>query len=545
MTLLAVPVFGHSIAQIRHDVAAATGLGADLIELRVDLMEGVPDEEIRSLRDDLPDGIEVVLTIRNAAEGGQWDGHDDERISRLIDLAPVADFIDVELATWRRSANIRGKIRLALGRTGADTPAAGQEGTTRPVPRGLILSAHDFSARPPTLQADLLAMLDASEPPHRDNRIPKLAWRARTVRDCFEAFELMRQGPCPMIAICMGAHGVLSRILAPKFGAFATFAALTPDCETAPGQLTLAVLKDIYRWDTINANTRVYGVIGDPVEHSLSPRAHNAAFAQTAENAVYCPIQVNPSYESFKAFLAEVLARPWLDFRGFSVTLPHKENALRYIRETGGRIDPLADRIGAVNTLTLTAEGDLAGHNTDGPAALSAIRSSLARTSGTRAGLAGLRVAVLGAGGVARAVAAGLVDAHADVTLFNRTEAKARSLAGTLGCRQLPWNDRVHTEASLIVNCTSVGLWPAVHASPMPAEALTPAMSVFDTVYHPAETQLIRDAARRGCTTIDGLTMFALQAQAQFALWTGHTLPPAVFRRAAETGLDHGATPDS
>jgi 3-dehydroquinate dehydratase/shikimate dehydrogenase len=262
------------------------------------------------------------------------------------------------------------------------------------------------------------------------------------------------------------------------------------------------------------------------------------------ENAVYCPLQVNPSYESLKAFLAEVLAKPWLGFHGFSVTLPHKENALRYIRETGGPIDPLAERIGAVNTLTVTADGNLAGHNTDCAAALAAVQSALPRSSAPHGSLAGLRVSVLGAGGVARAVVTGLVDARAEVTLFNRTEAKARSLARTLGCRHMPWNERGHTEASLLVNCTPVGLWPAVHESPMPAEALTPGMSVFDTVYHPVQTTLIRDAARRGCATIDGLSMFALQAQAQFARWTGHTLPPAVFRQAAEAGLDPKETPD-
>ena len=524
MTFLAVPISGNSLEQLRTARDAAVQAGADLIELRVDMMEGVSDDDIRSLRDD--QALPLILTIRSAAEGGHWDRPDDERISRLVELSPIADYIDVEWATWSQSANIRQKIGLALNRAGHISQAGGKEEISLAAKRKLILSRHDFQGRPPRLYADFLAML--SEP---SCSIVKLAWQARTVRDNFEAFELIRTSPRPAIIICMGADGLLSRVLCRKFGAFATFASATEESGTAPGQLPIAQLKQPYRWNTINAATAVYGLIGDPVRHSLSPAVHNAAFESLGFNAVYLPIRVDPSYESFKAFMVEVLARPWLDFRGFSVTLPHKENALRFLRESGGSVDDLSERLGAVNTITLTpaAAGSqppaasVSGCNTDYPAALEAICAGL---NCQPAQLAGRTIAVLGAGGVARAVVAALTDAGAKITIFNRTEVKAQNLADLFHCDCKPWDARKETDAGLVVNCTSVGMWPAVEESPMPGDALKPGMVIFDTIYNPRPTKLLRDAAGHGCVAIDGLTMFLQQARRQFQLWTG-LLPPA------------------
>jgi 3-dehydroquinate dehydratase / shikimate dehydrogenase len=533
MTFLAVPVFGSTIEQIRTARDAAARAGADLVELRIDLMEGVSDDDIRSLRDE--QGCPLILTIRSAAEGGRWDRPDDERISRLIELGPIADYVDVELATWQRSANIRQKVGLALKRAGHVSQADGREEIYLSAKRKLILSRHDFQGRPPKLQGDFLAMLT-----EQASSVVKLAWRARTVRDNFEAFELMRTSPRPAIIICMGADGLLSRVLAGKFGAFATFASVAEEGETAAGQLSIARMKQLYRWDSIDVRTAVYGVIGDPVQHSLSPAVHNAAFAALGCNALYLPMRVDASYESFKAFMVEVLARPWLDFRGFSVTVPHKENALRFLRENGGQVDALAERLGAVNTIRISAESPrpheplLSGCNTDYPAALEAVRTGL---NCQPPQLAGRTIALLGAGGVARAVVAALTDVAAKVTIFNRTETKARALADLFGCDCKPWDDRLRTDAALIVNCTSVGMWPDVETSPLPAGVLHPGIAVFDTVYNPHPTRLLRDAAAAGCVTIDGLTMFVEQARRQFQLWTGLQPQAELLRLTAETAL--------
>jgi 3-dehydroquinate dehydratase/shikimate dehydrogenase len=533
MTYLVSSVWGDSLKQVRQRIDEAVSSAVDIIELRLDLMEGLEDDHLRSLRQHV--GVPLLLTIRSAAEGGAWEGGDDERISRLIELGPMAHYIDVEWTTWQRSADLRGKIALALERAGHVLQADGKEEIDQAAHRRLILSKHDLLGRPIKLHADLLALV--SEPACS---VAKIAWRARTIRDNFEALELMRISPKPVIVICMGEDGLLSRVLAKKFGAFGTFAACSPGSQTAPGQPLVADLKHLYRWDGISADTRVYGLIGDPVRHSLGPAVHNAAFAALDLDAVYLPMRVDPSFESFKAFMVEVLARPWLDFRGFSVTSPHKQNAARFIREFGGRLDDLADRLDAVNTLTLSPEGALTGHNADYTAALEAICAGLGCQP---AGLAGMNVAVLGAGGVARAVVAALAEAGARLTIFNRDTAKARLLADAFDCRVALWGDRLACDASLLVNCTSVGMWPAVDDSVMPEAVLKPPLAVFDVVYTPPQTKLLRDAAAKGCGIISGLTMFAMQAREQSRRWTDRVLPLDLFLRTAQSALDSARPP--
>jgi 3-dehydroquinate dehydratase/shikimate dehydrogenase len=504
-------------------------MGAEMLEFRLDLMEGVDEEDLCLLHDEA--GCPIILTIRSATEGGGWDQGDDERLSRMIALSPLAAYLDVEWATWQRSANIRQKINLAVERA---SEAAAETTDEAPCRAGrLILSRHDLQGRPPKLLADLLAMF--SEPACA---VPKFAWRARTVRDNFEAFELMRTSPRPVVIICMGEDGLPSRVLAKKFGAFATFASPAAGTETAPGQLSVGQLRNLYRWDAIDEQTRLYGVIGNPVRHSLSPAVHNAAFAAAGLNAVYLPLRVDRSYESFKAFMVEVLARPWLDFRGFSVTVPHKENAARFLREAGGRLDDLARRLDAVNTIVISPDGALAGYNTDYGAALETLQRGL---PGEQARLAGIRAAVLGAGGVARAVAAALVEAGARVTIFNRTAARAEALAASCSCEWEPWEERLACRHGLIANCTSVGMAPDVETSPIPAAALKPGMIVFDSVYAPRRTKLLRDAAACGCTALDGLTMFAAQAEAQFRFWTNSDAPPGLYARVVGRAATTGA----
>ena len=221
---------------------------------------------------------------------------------------------------------------------------------------------------------------------------------------------------------------------------------------------------------------------------------------------------------------------------------------MRFLEENGGQVDDLAARLGAVNTITVggptrepgpdtskdlresaSAVPLLSGHNTDYPSCLHAICVGLKCRP---AQLGGRTVTVLGAGGVARAVIAAVVDAGAKVTVFNRTEARAKNLADLFGCDYGSWDARLRADAELIVNCTSVGMWPEVAASPLPREALKRGTTVFDTIYNPRPTQLLRDAADQGCPTIDGLTMFCEQARRQFEIWTG-VAPAAELLHAA------------
>jgi 3-dehydroquinate dehydratase/shikimate dehydrogenase len=445
-----------------------------------------------------------------------------QRVARLLAAGTCGEgYVDFEFADWQRSANIRQKIRLAAAPLGT---------SDRGSPR-LILSSHDFDARPQDPAAIFAAMAA-----QQDLAAVKLAWRAGNILDNFVALDLLRNSTVPTIALCMGEDGLLSRVLARKFGAFASYCATLPGEETAPGQLSLSEMLDLYRWRALGPSTRLYGVVGDPVAHSLSPVLFNALFARHGIDAVYLPLRIDARGEVLGGFLGGCLERPWLDVGGFSVTVPHKEAAAAFV---GKQIDPLASRIGAVNTLVPQPGGGFSGSNTDYAGALAAITEALGRD---RQDLAGLRVHVLGAGGVARAIVAGLRDCpdgpRIPITIYNRTQARAETLAKEFGCRCEPWDRRAErTDADLLINCTSLGMWPAVDQTPMPAGRFVEDLVVFDAVYNPARTRLLGEAQSAGCRTIDGVTMFIHQAAAQFALWTGQKPDEAFMRTTVEAQL--------
>ncbi|HUN79879.1 MAG TPA: type I 3-dehydroquinate dehydratase [Phycisphaerae bacterium] len=500
-TLLIASIYGSSQAELRRQMAEAIEQGADALELRLDLCEGLTDDDLRQIAEDAHPPL--ILTIRSATEGGGWDGKDDDRVSRLIELGPIAGLIDVELELWRRSANVRQKIGLALHRK-EDLAMA----------RRLLLSKHDQTTRPASLHKDFLDMIDT-----RKCSVPKIAYRARTVRDNFEAFDLMRTSPKRPIAICMGPDGAPSRILAKKFSAFGTFASLSNDRTTAPGQLSIETLKLVYRWDSIGPHTSVYGLIGNPIAHSLSPRIHNHAFTFTGTDAVYVPFRVDDSYESFKAFMVEVVDRPWLDLRGLSITVPHKENAIRFAIERGSDVDDVARRIGSANTFKFDATGRLSAFNTDAPAFADEMLD-LCRSDAK--GLRGKSAAILGAGGMARAAIRSLLDFEMTVTVYNRTDQRAGSLATSMGCNWRPWQDRLTDSSALLINCTSAG--SNDEGSLLPPASVTNHSFIFDAQYRSDETRLVRDASAAGISARGGLGMLLRQAARQFYIWTGHQL---------------------
>jgi len=315
----------------------------------------------------------------------------------------------------------------------------------------------------------------------------------------------------------MGAGGLISRILAKELGCFLTFASIDELNATAPGQLTIKDLKELYRFDYIDTQTKLYGVIADPVGHSLSPAIHNACFGDKQMNNLYLPLLVEGGRQEFDSFLHHALIRKWLNFRGFSVTIPHKQNALAYVWESHGYIEPLAQKIGAANTLLVGPDGKLEAYNTDYAGALDAIKSGM-RIS--KAKMNGLPVAVVGAGGVSRAIVAGLSDAGAQIRIYNRTVEKAQKLAAEFNCEFAPLDDIKNIDAKLLINCTSIGMHPNVEATPIPAESLKRGMAVFDTVYNPAQTLLLKQAKKKRIKNIDGVSMFVNQAMAQFKLFT-------------------------
>jgi 3-dehydroquinate dehydratase/shikimate dehydrogenase len=511
VTLLCVPIFVESVEQTNRDVALAAEAGADMVELRVDSLT----EPL-----DLPEPmLPYIITCRPVSEGGKSKLADVDRLQLINRMTSQrAAYVDVELETYLQRPDVAHFAQP---------------------PRRLIVSSHDFQGRPTRLQNQIVQMSGLAANVH------KLVWTARSIRDNIEAFELLQSKLCPTIALCMGEAGLISRVLARKFGAFLTFASLRDESATAPGQVTIDDMKRLYRWDAIRASTKVFGVVASPVKHSMSPAVHNAAFEETGFDGVYLPMLVNPGYESFKAFMESFLHFVPLDLAGLSITLPHKENALKYLLEKNAHVEPLARQIGAINTISIrhTDTGsELTGSNTDYAAILDSITDELGIT---RNELAGVRVAVIGAGGTGRTAVAALASCGATVVVYNRTKSRADALAdefnGQTGKVVAARLEKLCDSCCHVyINTTSIGMSPNVDMSPfddVPGNLGADAL-VFDTIYSPPATKLIRQARSVGAKTIGGMEMFIRQAAVQFSAWTDLPAPLGVMRRVAEARLE-------
>ncbi len=544
-TLLCVPIMADDAESALADARQARDLGADLVEMRIDrLFHGEGDDEgaavVARLVAESP--LPLIVTCRAADEGGEYDGDDSARVSLYESLGtgergqPPA-YVDLELSTYERSANLRQKVHLAI-----DHPAQIRDVRTR-----LILSHHDFEKRPERL-FDVLGRMRASD----GARVLKLAWHARSLRDNLEIFELLSEKDRPTIALAMGRFGLMSRVLAPKFGGFLTFASLRDSGATAPGQPTVRELIDAYRFRSIGPSTRVYGVAGWPVEHSLSPALHNAAFEATGHDGVYLPMPIPEGWEHFKATVLAMLDFKPLDLRGLSVTIPHKTHLVRLAREDTSRawsLDPLADRLGAANTLVVDDDGACRVLNTDGAGVVEPLAERLG-------GLSGKRVMVLGAGGAARSAAGALAQAGAHVMICARRTEAAAALAGELGAH---WPGafesgaigvRIGDSCEVLVNCTPAGMRSGTAPDQRAIDleqardsgALAEDSTVFETVYAPLRTPLVEQAESLGFGVITGDAMFIVQASAQFQEWTGVTAPKGLMRRVFDESLPGAPT---
>jgi len=503
MTLLAASVFVHDRSRDLPAADQAFRQGADAVELRIDAFDGAPAE--------IADFVKTqphrkwIITCRSAEEGGLFRGDTMERVSRLIAAARgTGAYVDFELSDWRRSSNIRQKVLLAVA-------APGTSGCR------LILSHHDFSGSLPDCRAIVAEVRAAGV-----EAIAKVAYRCDHIVDSFSALDLMHEFGNRVIAVAMGEDGAWTRVLAKKLGAFATFCSLDADSGTAPGQAALDEMLDPQglRWGQIGAATRVFGVIGDPIAHSKSPALFNRWFAQMSVDAVYLPFRVRGGKDQLVAFLQGCADREWLNVGGFSVTVPHKQSALAWVGEGA---DSLSQRIGAANTLVFRGGADkrslsVAAHNTDCYAAIASLAEALGRST---VDLAGLKVDVLGAGGAAKAMVEGLNDVGVRVTVYARSQSARERLVQQHGCATRPWDERARRDGEVLINCTPIGMSPRVGQSPMPVDALGGCRLVFDLIYNPLETALLRDARAAGCATLNGLDMFIRQAAAQFELWTG------------------------
>ena len=344
MTYIAIPIKVKSVEELKKQAQKAKDGGADIVELRLDywpdkvrLAEKVSD--IISITREY--GMKVLATCRANWEGGEYDGPEENRIKILQKAAAArADYVDIELKAVR-------------------------EFLPDFSPADVIISHHNFEEKPIDM-VDIVNIINKISP----EAIPKIAFKANSIADSFAALDLMRDFP-GIIAIAMGYEGIITRLLAKKLNAMLTFASLGKNESTADGQIDLNDLKNLYRFEKSDANTQLFGIIGSPVCHSRGPIIHNRAFEEACFNGMYMPLLIEP--DEFDSFMNECLDRPWLLFKGFSVTLPHKQTALRYLEKHNGFVDPPAKKIGAINTIIITGDHELRGYNTDYHGALKAI----------------------------------------------------------------------------------------------------------------------------------------------------------------------------
>jgi shikimate dehydrogenase len=262
----------------------------------------------------------------------------------------------------------------------------------------------------------------------------------------------------------------------------------------------------------IDAATQVFAVFGNPVSHSLSPVMFNRAFSKTGYNGVYVAFQVRAIGEGISAMRS-------LGIKGASITIPHKVSILDFLDE----LDPVAENIGAVNTV-INHKGRLKGYNSDCLGAVSALEASTC--------LEGKKVAIIGAGGAARAIGFGVKSRGSSLTLINRTVSRGEKLAVALDADFIPISELGSLPFDILIHTTSIGMTPHIRQSPIPDALLTPGLLVMDIVYAPLKTRLLKDAEAAGCRTINGMAMFIHQAAFQFELWTRVPAPLSVMKQS-------------
>ena len=458
---------------------------ADLVEVRADYIQ---DLDLTQLFRSKP--CPIIFTLRSPAEGGKFTGSETDRIRQIIHAeARGADYVDVEFsADWKQVLDA--------------VPS-----------ESVILSYHNFAETPRSLASvfDAMARTPAA--------IIKIAVRAECLADNLRIASILRQGSAAgkrTIGLAMGGSGIVSRILGPSWGSWLTFASLPDGSPTADGQIPADSLIERYRIQAIARDSEIYGVVGKPLAHSLSPAIHNAVFASEKGKRVFVPLEAS-SLEDFVEF------HGFCPIRGASVTIPYKEDAFALSES----LSESARGTGSVNTLVRTETG-WHGDNTDVAGFLKPLIEAFP--------LAGVRAAVLGAGGAARAAAYGLKSRGAAVWVVARTPSKGQRLAENLEVDWIPWERLPGLSWDLLVNATPIGMYPDVHACPLDPDLLTGGC-VYDLVYNPERTRLLLEAARRGCTTVTGKEMFLGQAVKQQQVWFGQLPAEAVMRRALETAL--------
>ena len=478
-TRVCVPVCEKNLGALKSACERATEW-ADVVELRLDCLE--PQDLSAAVLNLSSVSRPLILTLRPSEQGGYSDLTREERLAFWQTQAARGD------AVWW---DVEGDVAHDLS----------------PDWSHIILSHHDFSGVPADLEKiyERLAQTPA--------RVIKIAVQANEIVDCIPVLQLIdraRNEGREVIAIAMGNAGIATRILGPSRGAFLTYGSLDEDSATAPGQVNARTLRSLYNIDAINHETMICGLVGQPAMHSVSPHIHNAAFAHEGVNGAYLPFEVSDVRSFMKRMVHPRTRELNWNLRGLSITAPHKQTVMECL----DWIEAEAKEIGAVNTVVVE-EDRLLGYNTDAAGFIEPLHKRMGS-------LEGKQVAIIGAGGAARAAVWALKREGANVTLLVRDVSRVNAPCEPLASASFSGYD-------LVVNATPV--------APATQEQLRGARWVYDLVYNPIDTRLMQEAREAGCQTLGGLEMLVAQAKIQFKRWTGKTPSESIMYESALTGL--------
>jgi 3-dehydroquinate dehydratase/shikimate dehydrogenase len=513
---ICIPLCRESASEMARALTEASA-EAGLVELRLDCLQPL---ELAKVIPEIPElarcaKLPLIITLRAADQGGHNELDRSERIACWKSVAEACVNPESE-------ADLLFDLELDLLTDERLRPIWDKLGWKR-----IISSYHDFTSGSLDLHAiraiyDRLAASGAG--------IIKIAVSIADAKDLspiFELLEVAEQQDRKLIAIGMGGAGLATRVLAPARGGFCSFASLNDAESTAPGQLTVETLRSVYRFETLNRETKVAGLIGSPVLHSLSPVMHNAAFGKVGLNAIYLPFEVADVIGFFNSVIKPGIAGSGLPVLGFSVTIPHKTAVMQLL----DWIEPVAKSIAAVNTVVVR-EGNLHGYNTDVTGFIEPLKRRIPD-------LRGIRAAVIGGGGAARGVLWSLGIEGAESMVFARDTEKSSVLAREFNVGVLKLEGADFTGFDIVINTSPLGTIGAQQSQTVAlSHQLRGVRLAYDLVYTPKETVFMREASQAGCTVIGGIEMLVSQAMAQFQLWTGIQAPAQVFHEAAWSVLN-------
>lgn len=475
---------------------------ADMVELRLDYLSIQDRSSVIARLPALTANTackDLLLTFRPREQGGQQD----------LSLEDRQDF-------WR---NLPPEVIAATRFVDFEFDLVESWNGISPVPwEKVICSWHNFEETP----CDLLTRFDRMAA--TSAAVVKIATMANRIYDCLKTFELIQyaKGKKPVIALAMSLAGVSTRILSLASGAMLTFGSLRKGAESAAGQITASDLRNLYRIKQLNSDSEILGIIGYPVGHSRSPLMHNTVLSLHGLNAAYLPFEVQDAGEFITDFVRPQTKKFAWNFRGLSVTIPHKLAVIPYLDS----VDTTAKAIGAVNTIVING-GKLNGFNTDIVGAMKPLEELVE--------LRDARVAVLGAGGSARAICYGLRQRGANTTIFARDMTKAAPLVEEFEARS-QLLESFTGDFDIVINCTPIGMrHHSEGESPLKTEALKNTTLVYDLIYTPNTTALLCNAKEAGCQTLGGMSMLIGQATEQLRLWMGLDASFETMRKGLET----------